>query len=144
MASKLAIASAVAGAGFLLVATAVALVTMEMAKAAPSAGGGGIVLVLGAAVGLAVAGILWIIGNILMLVSYLRSRGERSRVVAGACFLATLLHLLFLAGFIGLQSGRMSLDAAIVASIALLLAIGYGVAGVKRLRGPRLEFVQTS
>ena len=137
MAGKLAIASAVAGAGVLLVATVIALVTMETAKAAPSAGSGGIALVLGAAIGLAVTGILWIIGNVLMLASYLGSRGERSRVIAGAYFLATLLHLSFLAGFIGLQGGRMNLDAAIVASITLMLAVGYGVAGVKKLREPK-------
>lgn len=136
MAGRLAAASAVAGAAFLLVATAVALVTMEMAKAAPSAGGG-IVLVLSAAVGLAVAVLLWVIGNIFLAISYAGSRGRRSRVVAGACFLAAVLHILFLAGFIELQGGRIDLDTAIVALVALLLAIGYGIAGAKRLRGPR-------
>ena len=95
------------------------------------------VALLGAAVGLSIAALLWIVGNLLMLVSYRKSRGMRSKSVAGACFLASLLHVIFLLSFIGVQGARMGFEAAIVSLIALLLAVGYGLAGVSRLRGPR-------
>ncbi len=143
MAGRLAIASAAAGAVILLIATIIAIVTMEMAKAAPAAGDGGLALVLGAALGFAVAWLLWVIGNIFMLVSYIKSRGVSSRALAGSYFLAAILHIVFLAGFMGMQSG-MSLSTIMVALMALLLAIGYGVAGVLRLRSSRPEVTPTS
>ena len=131
---RLAAALAAAGAVLLTLALLAALASFNVAAEAVGVGFGGTVGLLGAALGLAVATLFWLIGNVLYGLSLAKTRGESSKLIGAACIYSAANHGAFTAAFLDFQDWRLQGSSLLVAVAALILAVLYLIVGVRKIK----------